>query len=139
MTRLDLLAQREVQVAKAMDGTSGYIADRSSQVSELGLESEYSKIFIGYAELLSNSELELEALKRCTFLAWYAYAEPTWLSGLGDLPDDAVRKVMEALDATLSNRDRDDELVEMLRYYVRVVPLPLELTRFDGHVVKLRS
>ena len=122
---LDQLAERETRVAKAMEGVSGYIEDRIPQVAALGVEDEYRSIFNGYLDLIEDPEQGLEALKRAVFLAWYSFAEPSWLTGLGDLPDYKVRSLMQTLDATLAGGS-DTELIEMLKYYIGVIPLPFD-------------
>ena len=55
---------------------------------------EYKKIHQAYAEL-SNSDLE--ALKRGLFIQWYALTEPGYLTGIGDLDENAENQIIQAL------------------------------------------
>jgi hypothetical protein len=126
---LDQLAQRENEIEVKLLRLSGPIEDRIRQVSQLGVEDQYRDIFAGYTALLSDPAQALEALKRCSFLAWYAFNEPTWLSGIGQLSEQGLRKVMETIDAALVDPVSDPELEAMLRYYVRVCEVPFNLDR----------
>jgi hypothetical protein len=58
-----------------------------------------------------------EALKRAAFLVWYETAEPACLSGLRDLPEDAVHAALAGLDDAVAGSAVDAELAAMLGYY----------------------
>ena len=124
----------EAQLVAAMARITGYVEERVPQLAGTGAETEYRAIFTAYADLLADPAQAPEALRRAAFLAWYAYAEPAWLSGVGELPAAAERRVMVALEATLAAPAPDPELVAMLRHYAGVVPLPFELHRDLPHL-----
>ncbi len=69
---------------------------------------------------------DLEALKRALFFAWYQLAEPSWLSGIDQLPDNETRSVVTVLEEFLERDIEDQELEYMLPYYMAVCSYYLE-------------
>ncbi|RZL13983.1 MAG: hypothetical protein EOO89_16735 [Pedobacter sp.] len=78
---------------------------------------KYCGIHTEYAFL---ADKDIEALKRGLFIQWFAYAEPSALSGISVLDPESMRAVAVALDARLEADDIDEELRWMFSHYVGV-------------------
>ncbi|MGN6617362.1 MAG: hypothetical protein ACTHJ5_09310 [Ilyomonas sp.] len=74
---------------------------------------EYKKIHQTYASLSLHN---IEALKRGLFIQWYAIAEPSFLTGISDLDEEAETQILRRLDQLKVN-EIEEELSWMLNYY----------------------
>src|SRR4051812_46508959 len=75
---------------------------------------EYKKVHHRYANLSHN---EIEALKRGLFIQWYAITEPSYLTGISDLDENAQNELIEVLYEFVQVNKIDFELIWMLNYY----------------------
>jgi hypothetical protein len=119
MLSLTAIGNWELAVLASIAGATGTIEERDAQITRSGLYAEYPAIFAAYLELvLDGADAEaLEALKRAVFIAWYGfYAAPT-SSGIAELPESAIRRLLEALDDATTAGRVDDELRSMLAWY----------------------
>src|SRR5690349_21682790 len=86
--------------------------DSHKKLQEIFLE--YKKIHQAYASL---SLRNIEALKRALFIQWYAIAEPSFLTGIADLDENAQTQILQKLNELIKANEIDDELIWMLNYY----------------------
>ncbi len=123
----------------------GFIEQRETFLSEHGVYDEWRNIYSKYVEIAQEGELE--ALKRALFYAWYQLSEPSWLSGIGELPDSETSIVVSLLENTLGQGTKDDELEYMLPYYMvtcdyyleRFYPIPNIQSASSGNSDNARS
>jgi hypothetical protein len=123
MFTVEDIGNEEFALQKRMP-KDGYIEYRDKYLTENGLYDEWREIYKRYVFLAQNGDVE--ALKRALFYAWYQLSEPNWLSGIGSLPDDETRILVDLLEKRLSNKVYDKELEQMLRYYMAVCEYYLE-------------
>ena len=102
----------------------GHIEQRDCFLSKNSLYEAWGEIYVKYVKLTQCNDLE--ALKRALFFAWYQLAEPSWLSGIRELPDQETRTVIEALERFLEQGVEDQELSYMLPYYMSICDYYLE-------------
>ena len=112
---LDELAAAEDELAAEVAAVTGTMEEKFDQLRLQGVFAEYSRVFQRYLALARPPRSDLEALKRAAFLAWYEQAEPWCFTGVGELPPDACRSVVELLEPLAG--ELDEELVWMLRWY----------------------
>jgi hypothetical protein len=124
------LAAWEDRLAAAVARARGTAEARDLLLAREGVYADYAAVFGSYTSLISEDEDGLEALKRATFLSWYGVAEPSFLTGIGDLPESTVRRVLEALDARCRATPLDAELSFMVPWYAAV--LEPALLRYPG-------
>jgi hypothetical protein len=119
MLSLTAIGNWELAVLASIAGASGTIEERDAQITRSGLYAEYPAIFAAYLELvLEGDDAEaLEALKRAVFIAWYGFHAPPTDSGIAELPESAIRRLLEALDDAIAAGRVDDELRSMLAWY----------------------
>jgi hypothetical protein len=86
-----------------------------------GVPHEYAAVLTTYADLLPDQSSRIEALKRATFLVWYAIAEPAEFTGLWAVTPAHERRVVTELERELASTGGDAELRAMLTWYVRVM------------------
>jgi hypothetical protein len=127
---LSELAAWEGRLAREVARATGTVEEQDRQLTRAGVYAEYGAIFSSYVALVSEDPDGLEALKRAAFLAWYAVAQPSVLSGIGDLPESAVRRVFEELDRRCRAGPVDAELRFMVPRYFEVADFAF--TRFPG-------
>ena len=121
MLSLTALAGWEMAVLGSIRGATGEIDERDAQITRSGIYAEYPAIFAGYLELVLDAEdaaVVAEALKRAVFIAWYGFMALPTVSAIAELPESAIRKLMSALEDTISAGRADDELRVMLARYV---------------------
>lgn len=106
---VEALASAESELEEA------FAKSRAGSAVPQPIEAEYRRIFDAYLSLATGPNFDIEALKRATFLAWYAVSEPVWLTGLGALPADAVAQSIELVEQNTTRLD--DEFRLMLDYY----------------------
>jgi hypothetical protein len=117
---LAALANWEAAVLASIHGATGTPEERDAQITRSGMYAEYPAIFNTYLELVTLGDdpaAVLEALKRAVFLAWYSFKEPSFDSGIAELPESAVRDLMDALDRAIAGGRTDGELQWMLAWY----------------------
>jgi hypothetical protein len=127
---LDALAHWESAVRASISGATGSIDERDAQITRSGMYAEYPAIVASYLELVAlpgHPPTELEALKRAVFLAWYSLVELPVRSGIAELSESSIRRVMQDLDAAIHAGRTDDELRAMIAWYHDRLPDPFEL------------
>lgn len=112
---LEGLTSIEANLQGIVASISGTIEERIARFREESVFHRYSELFLSYLALAEPPSSNVEALKRAVFLAWYELSEPTFLSGVGDVPEDARRRLVALLDS-LGVR-LDDEFRWMLAWY----------------------
>ena len=111
---IDELAERESQLYLKVSTLNGTIEEKLEQIIELGISKEYKIIHQKYAELSSEN---LEALKRGLFINWFAVVEPTFLTGINELDENAKENIIKETNERIKNDNLDSELNWMLNYY----------------------
>lgn len=121
MLSVTALANWEMAVLASIGGATGTIEQRDAQITRSGMYAEYPAIFAAYLDLvLDGDDAEsLEALKRAVFIAWYGFRAPPTSSGIAELPESAIRRLLEGLDDAIARGRTDDELRVMLAWYDR--------------------
>ena len=128
MITLRELAAWEDRVAQAVARATGAVEERDRQLEQAGVYGEYPAIFAAYLALGTPESPEgLEALRRATFLAWYAGVEPACFSGISGLPEAQTRSVCERLDALFRAGPADAQLAWMVPWYNSVFEYPFAL------------
>ena len=118
---LDELNSSESNLLAEIEKTCGLIEEKLEQLQQRGVFEKYSKVFEEYSNLIDGEIEGTEALKRAVFLYWYQSAEPSFLSGVDLMPENAGRKVLEKLDDKIKNEDLDYEFQWMLSHYIRII------------------
>ena len=111
---IDELAIKEQNIYSSVIELEGTIEEKSDKVVYFGITKEYREVHQEYSRLAKS---DLEALKRGLFLMWYSIAEPTWLTGIGELDEESEKKIVKILDRRLKRDITDYELDWMLDYY----------------------
>ena len=122
MLSLNALAGWEMAVLGSIRGATGDIEERDAQITRSGIYAEYPAIFGAYLELVLDADdpaIVAEALKRGIFIAWYGFQALPVTSGIAELPESAIRRLMTALDDRIAAGEADDELRVMLAWYAR--------------------
>ncbi len=111
----------ELELLSEIQNVSGLIEEKYEQLEQAGIFERYLNVFKGYSSLINDSRDGTEALKRAVFLFWYQSAEPSFLSGVDLMPENAGRKVLEKLDNEVKNQNLDFEFEWMLSHYIQVI------------------
>ena len=122
MLSLNALAGWELAVLGSIRGATGGIEERDAQITRSGIYAEYPAIFGAYLELVLDADdpaIVTEALKRGIFIAWYGLQALPVTSGVAELPESAIRRLMTALDDRMAAGEVDEELRLMLAWYAR--------------------
>ena len=128
MITLPELAAWEDRIADSVARASGAVEQRDRQLEQAGIYGEYPAIFAAYLALgTAESPQGLEALRRATFLAWYAGVEPACFSGISGLPEAQTRTVCERLDELFRAGPGDAQLAWMVPWYNSVFEYPFAL------------
>src|SRR5919201_1684707 len=128
MITLRELASWEDRIADAVSRASGAMEERDRQLEQAGVYGEYPAIFAAYVALGSAESADgLEALRRATFLAWYAGVEPACFTGISELPEAQTRAVCEQLDEMCRAGTLDAQLAWMVPWYHSVFEYPFAL------------
>ena len=119
MLSLTAIGNWEMTVLASIAGAAGTIEERDAQITRSGMYAEYPAIFAAYLELVLDGDdaAALEALKRATFIAWYGFHAPPIESGIAELPESAIRRLLAALDDAIVAGRTDEELRTMLGWY----------------------
>lgn len=108
------LTEIETELYLKVCSLNGTIEEKYEQVTKLGISNEYKIIHQKYAELSSEN---IEALKRGLFINWFAVSEPTFLTGIAELDENAEEKIIKEINERIKNQTVDFELNWMLNYY----------------------
>ena len=74
----------------------------------------YKQVHRLYSDLAKEQN---EALKRRLFIQWYAMTEPSYLTGIGELDEEAEKNIIDLVEDKIQNNALDTELKWMLNYY----------------------
>ncbi|WP_125932418.1 hypothetical protein [Hymenobacter glacialis] len=74
----------------------------------------YRQVHIDYSDLSKQND---EALKRGLFIQWYALTEPSYLTGIENIDQDAEAIIIDTIEERICNNTLDKELKWMLNYY----------------------
>jgi hypothetical protein len=108
------LTEKENELYLKLCSLNGTIEEKLNQISKLGISNEYLIIHKKYAELSAEN---IEALKRGLFISWFAVSEPTFLTGIDNLEENAQEKIVKEINERMKNQTIDFELNWMLSYY----------------------
>ena len=117
---ISLLADREKRILDSLQ-TMYWDVGNPDDSKYHPIYQQYREIHFEYA---SQAEVSLEALKRAIFIQWYAFSEPSQLSGIGDLDSASMEKSMKALDLFLRTKPKENEFEWMLAHYIKVEEYP---------------
>jgi hypothetical protein len=73
--------------------------------------------YLNLIESTPDEDVKTEALKRMVFLNWYYMAEPTMLTGMTELDDDAMTSSYRLLNNVIKADKLDAEFTWMLAFY----------------------
>ena len=124
---IEELSKKEDDIQRSMT-SGGHFDQRNEHLHENGLYRESANVFKAYVELAEAGNLE--AIKRALFYTWYQISEPNSLSGIPQLDDVLVLKVLTIVDQMAKEGVLDEELKNMLPFYYLVACYYFE--RFDG-------
>lgn len=74
----------------------------------------YRQIHKQYSDLAKEQD---EALKRGLFIQWYATTEPSYLTGIEQLDEEAENNIIDIVEDKIQSNSLDSELKWMLDYY----------------------
>ena len=111
---IEELTVMETKLYKFVSNLNGTIEEIEEQIKKLGISNEYKIIHQKYAELSSEN---IEALKRGLFISWYSKSEPTFLTGINELDENAEETIVKEINERLKKKIADSELSWMLNYY----------------------
>ena len=123
---LEALALEEDEIDRIVQGCTGHIEVKLSQLAAAGVPDRYAKIHAAYLSLPGSTALRREALKRALFIGWYSLTEPSAFSGIFDIPLDQFRQTFVSLDILLSVDGGDEELDWMLPWYHHITDFMLD-------------
>lgn len=116
---LDSLAAREVALLQRLtEGADPAFEDGQQRA----IQGEFGAIYAAYLLAIRQGDQLLEALKRASFLQWYAFIEPFYITGAGELARTDQRYVMEAFEHALEEGWIDEEARCMLNWYNSITP-----------------
>ena len=111
---IEELSQKEFELYSKVSQLEGNIEYKKEQISLLGISEEYKMIHKEYAKLCEES---IEALKRGLFISWFSISEPTFLTGINELDENAEEKIISEIDKKIKAKSLDFELNWMIDYY----------------------
>jgi len=76
--------------------------------------SSYRQVHKHYSDLAKDND---EALKRGLFIQWYAITEPSHLTGIEELEEEAEENIIDIIEKKIQSNSLDTELKWMLNYY----------------------
>ena len=112
---LENLSKHEDEIQSSVHSLSGTMEQKFESLKTAGVFRQYAEIFTSLISLASDSQPNLEALKRATFLAWYEVVEPPCFSGCAELPGDCRLIVVGLIEPLVS--ELDIEFRWMLAHY----------------------
>ena len=117
---LDALSTQEIKLHDEAVGTTGPMEQTELQLRERGIFDKYNHLHQQYLALFDDTSepiVKLEALKRLTFLNWYAMVEPSCFTGIGEFDEKTVYAAFVRLNTYIIQHQLDHELQWMLSYY----------------------
>lgn len=108
------LTKEETELYLKVCSLNGTIEEVNEKIAELGISNAYKCIHHQYAELSTEN---IEALKRGLFINWFSMTEPTFLTGIDKLDENAQEKIIKEINERIKNVTIDFELNWMLNYY----------------------
>jgi hypothetical protein len=98
----------------------------------------YQKVHQQYSDWANEND---EALKRGLFIQWYALTEPNYLTGIGNLNENAQEQIIGIIEKKIQNNSLDDELKWMLNYYANWGWVFERFKKYDGlsHIIANRT
>lgn len=124
MKSLTKLAATEDRLLGRVEAIDGLLEERHIALERTGIPHEYAAVLTAYTDLLRDPNARIEALKRATFLVWYAVVEPAEFTGLWGLTSGHEARAMAELEGELAHTGGDAELRAMLAWYIRVMGGP---------------
>lgn len=118
------LAQREAQIGAELAEIRGSFEQRDAVIATRGLDIAYRDVLDDYLAIADARAYGLEATKRAVFLAWYANAEPTALTGLDAVTRAQLDAAVRQVDGILVEERGDPELLALLAHCYAVVDFP---------------
>jgi len=116
---LEELNLEEIRLFSELN-TDGFIDEKIEQLQKGGIFEAYKKVFTEYTNLINSKNEGNEALKRAVFLKWYESAEPSFLSGINDLPENISIEVFQNLHSKIESKELDYEFQWMLHFYIQI-------------------
>ncbi len=113
---LEALARQESELIAALPAT-GSGEGRPARMDPASMSKRWANVFADYLALLDDPAQGPEALRRATFLAWYPYNEPSFLTGIDPFEAPAVRLVLQRVEEQFAAAVCDPELRAMLWGY----------------------
>jgi len=111
---IEELTNKETELYQKVCSLIGTIEEKQNQIVELGISKEYKLIHQKYAELCAEN---IEALKRGLFITWFSVSEPTFLTGINELDENAEENIVKEINERIKNNALDSELNWMINYY----------------------
>ena len=111
---IEELSKKETELYQKVCSLVGTIEEKQNQIVKLGISKEYKLIHQKYAELCAEN---IEALKRGLFITWYSISEPTFLTGINELDENAEENIVKEINERIKNNTLDFELNWMVGYY----------------------
>ena len=112
---LQELANKESELySKVVDLNSKQPTAQNNRLLD-DIYEEYKLIHQSYANL---SVANTEALKRGLFIQWIVATEPSYLTGISTLDENAVTEILKQLDVSIKEATMDPELKWMIGYYI---------------------
>ncbi|MFK7932493.1 MAG: hypothetical protein AB8G22_03230 [Saprospiraceae bacterium] len=118
--KLDKLAAKEQKILAKLELIDGTIAEQIAAIKAEKIYQKYQKIHQKYLKIAQSSDDPTEAeeaLKRGIFINWFAFVEPDFISGIGELEDEVAVAFYSILEDEIREQTIDNELVWMLFYY----------------------
>lgn len=112
---IDELTKAEHELIGRLESVVGTIEEKNELLETSGIFAAFDDLYRQYTD-----NEDLEALKRAIFYFWFQQAEPSFLSGLGELKEETNDKVFAKLDAIAKKGEIDGELAWMLPYYYTI-------------------
>jgi len=115
--KLEEITRKETELLHRMP-KGGFCEERDEYLKKHDLYKEWQEIFTHYVEIATTGDIE--AIKRALFFLWYQCSEPNQLSGINNLDEHLVEKVLLIVDKLAESHELDSELKWMLPYYYSV-------------------
>lgn len=133
---IDELTKKENELIIKIHSVNGTIEDKYLKLTELGIPNDYKAIHKKYAELSAEN---IEALKRGLFINWFSVTEPTFLTGIDKLDEDAEEKIVKEINERIKNKTIDFELKWMINYYKTWDYTFAKFAKYDFFYAKIMS
>jgi hypothetical protein len=111
---------QEIKLYEVAVSGVGTMGQKEIHLRDIGVFDDYKRLHKQYLALFDQTTkptIKLEALKRLTFLNWYALLEPSCFTGINELDEETVCASFERLNTYLLHDNLDNEFRWMLSYY----------------------